>query len=67
MNSSSKWYYTDPKSTIMYCEFCYEDDQFSIITNINDILNKSQLIKCGICGWCPKKDGLTTPNSKSNK
>ena len=59
-----KWYYTDKNSTEMFCGLCFLDDQFSMITSTKLVSEMPQLVKCGICGWCPKQDGLTRPNSK---
>lgn len=59
-----KWYYTDKNSTKMFCELCFLDDYFCMITNTKLVSEKTQLVKCEICGWCPKLDGLIRPNSK---
>lgn len=56
--SKMRWYYEDRHSTKMYCGYCYEDDNYCIITNTEDILNMNQIVECKFCGWCPKRDGL---------
>ena len=59
-----KWYYTDKNSTKMFCGLCFLDDEFSRITTTKFVSEMSQLVKCVNCGWCPKQDGLTRPESK---